>query len=83
MNFQPLCVFLAIGYSDHGSQSAIRSISHLYVCVCVCVNILVVGGRLGEEGKIRGGHGKGRGLKKTIRKGRQDLFDMNYLMYII
>lgn len=65
------------------------AVSQLYaqslicMCVCVCVNILVVGGRLGEEGKIRGGHGKGPGLKKTIRKGRQDLFDMNYLMYII
>lgn len=26
---------------------------------------------------------KGQDRKKTTRKGRQDLFDMNYLMYII
>lgn len=36
-----------------------------------------------RDGGSRGGHGKGPGPKKTIRKGRQDLFDMNYLMFII
>lgn len=67
-----------------GSQSAIRFIfSFVYVCVCVCVNIPVTGGDWVRDGGSRGGHGKGPGPKKTIRKGRQDLFDMNYLMFII
>lgn len=56
--------------------------AHFLFCMCVCVNILVAGGRLGEGGGESRGHGKGLGLKKPIRIGWQDLFDMNYLMYI-
>ena len=65
-----------------GSQSAIRLLSRLYMCVSV--NIPVTGG--GGDWVRRWAESRGawkRARVKTTRKGRQDLFDMNYLMYII